>query len=228
VQLNGFLTLALVCSLAGTSHPAAAQGAAEPADTGIAQFVAGKDYQRIAAGRPTGTDPALVEVAEVFMFGCPGCYGFEPHLQSWLKSKPAYVSFIRIPAPWNAIAEVHARAYYTAELLGKAGEIDQPFFEEFHVKRNTLASEDDLADFFARFGVDRNTFHETFNSPAVDAKLKRAMELVQRYRIPSTPSVVVNGKYLTNGSMAGTYEKWFAIIDALAADEHAAGGTAAN
>ena len=38
----------------------------------------------------------------------------------------------------------------------------------------------------------------------------------------STPTVIVNGKYATVGSMAGSYEAWFAIIDDLAAREHAA------
>jgi thiol:disulfide interchange protein DsbA len=132
------------------------------------------------------------------------------------------VSFVRIPAPWNAVAMLHARAFYTAEALGKTEEIDGAFFEEFHVKGNHLDSEAKLAEFFARFGVDGTTFKNTFHSFAVDAKLKRAEDLVRRYRVPSTPSVVVNGKYLTNGSMAGSYETWFAIIEELAAAENAA------
>ena len=56
----------------------------------------------------------------------------------------------------------------------------------------------------------------------MNAKLKRADELIKRYRVQSTPSVVVNGKYLTTGQMAGSYEQWFAIIDQLAAREYAA------
>jgi hypothetical protein len=53
---------------------------------------------------------------------------------------------------------------------------------------------------------------------------------VKRYRVPSTPAIVVNGKYLTQGTQAGSYEAWFAIIDDLAAREHAAasGGAAAQ
>jgi hypothetical protein len=42
--------------------------------------------------------------------------------------------------------------------------------------------------------------------------------------VQGTPAVVVNGKYNTGGQMAGSYEAWFAIIDDLAAREHAAGG----
>ena len=67
---------------------------------------------------------------------------------------------------------------------------------------------------------------DEFGEPA-RAKLKRADELVGRYRVQSTPSVVVNGKYLTVGRMAGSVDAWFAIIEELAAREHAAGGAAA-
>jgi protein dithiol oxidoreductase (disulfide-forming) len=163
-----------------------------------------------------------VEVAEIFMFGCPHCAAFEPLLQSWLKKAPSYVSFVRVPAVWNPIAELHARAYYTAEALGKTAEIDGPFFNEIHVKHNMLDSIDKLAAFFAQFGVDEKTFRAKFTSFEIDAKVSRATDLVKRYKVPGTPAIVIDGKYLTNGTMAGTYEMWFEIIDDLAAQEHAA------
>jgi protein dithiol oxidoreductase (disulfide-forming) len=162
-------------------------------------------------------------VAEIFMFGCPHCAAFEPLLQKWLKTAPSYVSFVRVPAPWNAVAELHARAYYTAEALGKTADIDGPFFNEIHVKHNMLESEDKLAAFFAQFGVDGKTFHSKFTSFEIDAKVSRAADLVKRYKVPGTPAIVIDGKYLTNGAMAGTYDMWFDIIDDLAAQEHGAG-----
>lgn len=216
------LLLAAVVAL-GT-HRAEAQSPAPAADAqapGTARFQAGKHYQRLSPAQPTSSETGKIEVAEVFMFSCPGCFGFEPHLQAWIKKLPADVSFIRIPAPWNAIADLHAHAYYVAEALGKTHEIEGPFFNEFHVKRNLLDSEDKLADFFEQFGVDDAAFRSTFNSFAVDAKVTRAQDLVKRYKVPSTPSVIVNGKYITNGTMAGSYEEWFAIIDELIAIERA-------
>jgi thiol:disulfide interchange protein DsbA len=188
------------------------------------RFEAGKHYQRLspAPAPPPRAAAGKIEVAEVFMFGCPGCYAFEPHLERWLERLPADVSFVRIPAPWNSTADLHAHAYYVAESLGKEREIAGPFFNEFHVKKNYLESEDKLAAFFEQFGVDAATFRTAFNSSAVDGNVTRAGDLVQRYNVRSTPSVVVNGKYLTNGAMAGTYEQWFAIIDELIASERAA------
>ena len=209
---------------------ATAFGAAEVAAQQVATppFEAGKHYAVLSPAQPTSTSPGKVEVAEIFMFGCPGCFGFEPSIHAWLEQKADYINFVRVPAQWSSHPEspMHARAYYTAEALGKLGEFEQDFFDEVHRKGNLLDTEEKLVAFFAAHGVDEAAFKSTFNSFAVNAKLKRAEELVQRYRVQSTPSVVVNGKYLTVGRMAGSVEAWFAIIEDLAAREHAAAGTA--
>ena len=212
----------LVCAAAFGSAQASAQSA--PATS---SYEAGKHFTVLSPAQPTSTDTGKVEVAEIFMFGCPGCFGFEPHIQQWLTRKADYVNFVRIPAPWNPAAILHARAYYTAEALGKTEEIDGDFFSEIHTNRNMLDSEAKLAALFEKHGVDEATFKSTFNSFAVNAKLKRAEELVRRYRVQSTPTVIVNGKYSTTGTMAGSYDAWFAIIDDLAAREHTAASTAA-
>ncbi len=215
------LALVVVASVASLSA-GLAQGQARAAAT--PPFEAGKHYTVLSPAQPTSTDAGKVEVAEVFMFSCPGCFGFEPHIQRWLSSKADYINFVRIPAPWNPPAPLHARAFYTAEALGKTDEIDGDFFTEIHVNRNLLETEAKLADFFAKHGVDEATFKSTFNSFAVNAKVKRAEELIGRYRVGSTPTVIVNGKYATTGTQAGSYETWFAIIDDLAAREHNAAG----
>jgi thiol:disulfide interchange protein DsbA len=211
-----FLAAAALLGQASAQQPAAA----------TPPFEAGKHFTVLSPAQPTGAEAGKIEVAEVFMFGCPGCFGFEPHIQGWLKRKADYVDFVRIPAPWNPAAVLHARAYYTAEALGKVEEIEGPFFQEFHTKRNYLDTEAKLAEFFGRHGVDEATFKSTFNSFAVNAKLKRAEELIRRYRVQATPAVVVNGKYLTTGNQAGSYDAWFAIIDDLAAREHNAAAQA--
>jgi len=221
VRSNALKALAFLAAAA-----AAWQTNAQPAEA-TPPFEAGKHFAVLSPAQPTSTDAGKIEVAEVFMFACPGCFGFEPHLQRWLEHKADYINFVRIPAPWNPTAEIHARAYYTAEALGKTAEIDGPFFDEFHNKRNYLETEAKLADFFAQHGVEKAAFTSTFNSFAVSSKLKRAEELIERYRVESTPTVVVNGKYVATGRMAGTYEAWFAIIDDLAAREHAAAGGSA-
>ena len=226
MKANVLLVLVSCAALSCLGQPAAAQSqpkAATSAASSAPKFEAGTQYQVLMPAQPTvGEQHGKVEVAEIFMFGCPHCAAFEPLLQNWLKNAPSYVSFVRVPAVWNSIAELHARAYYTAEALGKTAEIDAPFFNEIHVKHNMLDSVDKLAAFFAQFGVDDKTFRSKFTSFEIDAKVSRATDLVKRYKVPGTPAIVIDGKYLTNGTMAGTYEMWFEIIDDLVAQEHAA------
>ncbi|HEX5418944.1 MAG TPA: thiol:disulfide interchange protein DsbA/DsbL, partial [Gammaproteobacteria bacterium] len=157
---------------------------------------------------------------EVFWYGCPHCYNFEAYVKKWLETKPSYVNFIRIPAVWNPRLKMHARAFYTAQVLGKGDAMHDAFFKEIHVNQNLLDTEDKLAEFFGRFGVDKAAFEKTFNSYAVQEKMQRADELNRRYRIMNVPSMVVNGKYMTNGAMAGSYQGMLDLVDELVASEH--------
>jgi thiol:disulfide interchange protein DsbA len=180
----------------------------------------GQDYRVINPAQPTSTEAGQVEVAEIFQYSCTHCFSFEPYLEQWQAEKADYVNFVRLPASWNPLAKLHAQAYYTAEILGKAEEMHAAFFREIHMERNLLDSEGALRNFFGRFGVDADTFDKTFNSFAVHTKVQRADDLIRRYRVAATPNIVVEGKYLTDGSMAGSYERWFDVIDALAEMEH--------
>ena len=193
-------------------------GAAPPTS---ARFQLGKHYNRLSPTQPTSSPPDKVEVAEVFWYGCPHCFALEPHLQTWIAKKPEYVSFARVPVLWSPVAEIHARAFYTEEALGKTAAMHEAVFREIHEKQDLLDTEDKLAAFFGGFGVDAATFTSTFDSFGVHAKLQRADELNRRYKIERVPTIVVNGKYTTDLGMAGGYDELFALIGELAASEHA-------
>ena len=134
---------------------------------------------------------------------------------------PANVSFVRVPAVWNPLLQLHARAFYTAEALGKDEEMHPTFFREIHVNGNYLDSEQSLQAFFEQFDVSPEDFSNAFNSFAVHTKLQRADDLSRRYRIASVPTVIVNGKYTTDASMAGNYDTLMDLVDELVALEAA-------
>jgi thiol:disulfide interchange protein DsbA len=194
-------------------------------ETGVsptsARFQLGKHYNRLSPTQPTSSAPDKVEVAEVFWYGCPHCFAFDPYLKSWIAKKPEYVSFVRVPTLWSPVAKIHARAFYTEEALGKTAEMHEALFREIHDKQNLLDTEDKLQAFFGRFGVDAATFKTNFDSFAVHAKMQRADELNRRYKIESVPTIVVNGKYTTDVGMAGGNDELFALIGELAASERA-------
>jgi len=176
-------------------------------------------YLRLSPTQPTSSNPDQVEVCEVFWYGCPHCNALDPLIEQWRQRKPDYVNFVRVPAVWNPTLQLHARAFYTAEALEKGEEMHAEFFREIHERGNGLDTEIKLQEFFGRFNVDAALFQQTFNSFAVNAKLQRADELNRRYRIGSVPTIVVNGKYTTDGPMVGSYDELLVLVDELAAAE---------
>jgi thiol:disulfide interchange protein DsbA len=199
--------------------PAASNEASVAAPTS-ARFQLGKQYNRLSPTQPTSSSPDKVEVAEIFWYGCPHCYALDPSLKSWVASKPDYVAFVRVPVTWSDVAKTHARAFYTAEALGKIGTMHDALFREIQEKHDLLDTEDKLSAFFGTLGVDDATFKAAFESARVQTKVQRADELVRRYRVASVPMIVVNGKYTTDVGLAGGNEQLFALIGELAASEH--------
>jgi thiol:disulfide interchange protein DsbA len=187
--------------------------------------VAGRDYVEIPNGRPLEpVDGEVVVVEEYFNYACPGCNAFEPHFAAWVKTLPPDVKLEHIPAAFRADFVQYARAYYAAEALGVAERAHQAVYDGIHRSR-TLPAEGErpdearIARFYADFGVDAQAFLAAMQSFGVEAKVKRATEHMQRSRIPSTPSLVVNGRYLVGGE---SYADMLRIATALIEKERAA------
>jgi len=181
--------------------------------------VEGTNYTVLKPAVPTNVAPGKVEVVEVFWYACGHCYLLEPKLEAWnKKGRPAYVQLTRMPAVWNDVLKLHARLFYTVEVLGRP-DLNDVIFREINVNRNRLETPEKIEAFLVAQGVSKTDFQKTFNGFAVESKLARAVDLNKRYRITSTPTVVVNGKYVTDASMAGGEEQLFQVINQLAARE---------
>lgn len=211
-------SVAPVAEATATSESAAATQPivlAQADTSGARRFELGEHYERLTPAQPTSSGPDQIEVAEVFWYACPHCYTFDPYLESWKEDLSGDVNFVRIPVLWAGIHQIHARIYYTAETLNKLDEVHADVFREIHVNRNGLDNPGEIGAFFENYGVDAATFDNTFESFAVYTKLQRADELARRYQISSVPTVIVNGKYTTSATMAGTYPQLLEVIDEL-------------
>lgn len=183
------------------------------------EFNEGQHYERLSPPQPTTTGDK-VEVVELFWYGCPHCYAFEPAIAEWLKHKADFVEFVRVPAVFAKNWEVHARAYYAAQQLEVLEQIHRPLFEALHDEKRKLLSEDELAGFFAEYGVSAEAFHAAFNSFDVDTKTRHAIALTRSYGISGVPSIIVNGKYRSSAQSTGTYDNLLKLVDFLADKEH--------
>jgi thiol:disulfide interchange protein DsbA len=175
--------------------------------------------------QPTSVAAGKVEVMEVFWLACPHCYALEPFIRSWLKSKPAYVEFVRVPVIWQEIHKAHARLYYTLLALGRQDLVAKAF-DTIAAQRVPLAGSDEqetlkLQQKFATDnGVSADDFAKAYNSFTVNSNMMRAEEITQRYRVQGVPFVVVNGKYTTDLAQAGGEAKLIELINDLTAAEH--------
>ncbi len=187
--------------------------------TNAAKFTEGKEYK--AVPQPTVTSGDKIEVLEFFWYGCPHCYSFEPFISKWVASKPANVEFVRVPAVFRPEWKVQGRTYFALEQMGKLEQVHGKIFEEIHKNRKHLNTLDDMTSFLVKNGIDKKAFTDAYNSFAVDGSLRKAISRQSTYNITGVPTLIINGKYMTTGSMAGTYEKMLEVVDFLVAQESA-------
>jgi thiol:disulfide interchange protein DsbA len=191
-----------------------------PAFVAANDFVEGQHYEVIAPPLAAGAEGA-VEIIELFWYGCPHCFDFEPRVSAWASQLPTGVSFRRVPAVFARNWELHARAYYAAEQLGVLEAIHKPLFDAIHVEKRELFTQADLAKFCAEHGVKVEDFNAAFDSFEVDGKTRKAIAATRNSGIGGVPAMIVNGKYRVSAQLAGDYETLLKVVEFLAAKEQA-------
>lgn len=143
-----------------------------------------------------------IEVVEFFWYGCPHCANLQPALEAWIRRKPADVELRRIPAVFRDSWVPHARVYYTLEALGELERLHQSVYTALHQNRESLMGANETADWAARNGIPPSQWLNAYNSADVAAKVEASRALTKAYAVPGTPSLVVDGRYLTSSGMA--------------------------
>ncbi len=181
-------------------------------------FVVGKDFELVSPAVKT-SQPDKVVVTEMFWYGCPHCFRFEPYVERWSANLPENVVFEQVPSSLNPSWTEHARAYYSFQLMGALDKTHRQFFDALHLKRQRLTNVDTIAAFVAEQGLDEKLFREYYYSFPVETQVRKNMGKEKRYGNSGVPAVIVNGKYLVSGSLAGSNERMIEIIDFLVARE---------
>jgi thiol:disulfide interchange protein DsbA len=198
-----------------------------PADQQLpsGKWKAGVNYDPLVPAQPTTVGPGKVEVVEVFWLGCPHCAALEPYIQSWLKNKPPYIDFVRVPVMWGPAHRAHAHLFYTIAALNRQDLVQKAFDAIQNQHQNLFAaSEDDTLKaqqaWAKENGISPDDYAKAYNSFSVNSNLQRAEQLTQRYHVEGVPLVVINGKYTTDVAKANGQANLIALIDDLAATEH--------
>jgi thiol:disulfide interchange protein DsbA len=187
------------------------------------KWVEGVHYFRLNPAQPTST-PGKIEVLDVFSYGCPACNAFQPTLDKLKAALPASAQIAYLPAAFNPSEDwpVFQRAFLAAQNLKIAEKSHDAMYDAVWGS-GTLATVDklthhllpasqqptieDVARFYTQYGVKKEDFLAVANSFTIDSQMRRADAAMKDYRVDSTPTLIVNGKYRLTPRSAGGYSQ---------------------
>ncbi|MGH8678528.1 MAG: thiol:disulfide interchange protein DsbA/DsbL [Burkholderiales bacterium] len=158
---------------------------------------------------------ARVEVIEFFYYGCSACQRFEPLLSEWVKRKPADVEFRRAPALRRADWIPLTRLYFALEALDTLPRLHEEVYRAIHEQGNGLQTSAEITQWAQSQHLHPSRLAEVLMSDAVLLKVQRARDVTVEYGIRTTPSLVVDGRYLTSGAMLGDVQRLIDVLDEL-------------
>jgi thiol:disulfide interchange protein DsbA len=208
-----------------------AAGSAAQAQT----FVAGKHYSVLPQAQRTNVAAGKVEVMEVFSYGCPACNHFRTFMKKLKAVMPANAQLVYLPASWSAAENwpTFQRAFLTAQSLGIADKAHEAMFDAIWTTgelgvvdmktqriKTRLPSIEDIARFYERTtGVKSADFVNASKSFSVDLKMRQADGQITAMQVPSTPCLVVAGKYRINNDAFKSDEEILGVVKFLVEKE---------
>ena len=165
------------------------------------KFQLGKDYKAVRQPQPP-SDPAKIDVVEVFSYHCPHCFSMEPQIEAWVAKKPADVNFARLPVTFGLAAnEIRNKAFYASQMLGVTPQFHRALFGAIHGQGRLMSSEEEIkALFLQSTGVKDEDFNGAYKSFATDSRYRIGENTIRDYGVTSVPQIAVDGKWLVPNS----------------------------
>jgi thiol:disulfide interchange protein DsbA len=186
------LRLALMLACVGVALPTAAQSKTDV------------DYREIP--QQTVETGDKIEVIDFFFYGCQYCNELLPRLERWRKTLPADVVYRHIPVVRHDSWVPLAKTYFTLEAMGEVERLHTAVFHGYHVEDLYMSQEKVIAEWAGKHGLDQDKFIAIYRSDETRQKVERARKQTLEYDIQGTPTLVVDGRYLTDGSSAKTID----------------------
>ncbi|HET8696629.1 MAG TPA: DsbA family protein [Gammaproteobacteria bacterium] len=212
------LVVALLALTRPPATPAGQQAAASAPAERPRPLIEGVDYRRLDTRTRALPDlgPREVEVVQLFAYDCAPCYSVEHRRLERHALEDERVALVPIPVQWNERLERYARAYYAAETLGKAEQMDLALYDAIRGAGDAAVGVDALAEVFARFGVSRLDFDLAFDSAEVRGSAQRAAALAQAYGATAVPTFVIDGELVAAGGDGKSYDELLDVVGRLA------------
>jgi thiol:disulfide interchange protein DsbA len=184
-------------------------------------LVEGRDYLRIVPSHAT-SDPNRIVVTEFFSYHCPHCFAFSQPFKQWSARVAKDVVCRREAVDIGHQAwEPSARTFYALQAMQKLDAVDDAFFGAIHRQHIPLASEGQIAGWLATNGIAEKEFRSAYNSFPVNTQYNRGRQLAVAAKLPSVPTISIDGKYLVVIASNIDFGKQLAVVDALIAKARA-------
>ncbi|GEM_PF-4741075 len=151
-----------------------------------------------------------IEVAFYYAYGDQASFELNRQLENWLQTIPETAYFIRRPSINTEKDWALALSYTRAEMLGKGDKVHAALFKALNQTPPTLNSMEELV----RFNADQE-INGNLPTHILQANFKRLSSEWMGNSFLTTPSVVVDQKYLLTKEMAGSNEALISLINEL-------------
>ena len=189
-----------------------------------AQAQQGKGYAELAQRAPVDTKPGEIEVIEFFSYGCVHCMNFEPIMDAWVKTLAKDVKFRRVHVGFQSSFEPLQKIFYSLEAMGQVNAAMQnKVFKALQEERIRLDKPEVLFPWIAKQGIDQAKFKAQYKGFGVATQIRKAKALQDAYKVEGTPALGVAGRYYTDGSMAGGFERMIQLVNQLIEQERKRG-----
>jgi thiol:disulfide interchange protein DsbA len=156
-----------------------------------------------------------IEVLDFFFYACQYCNELLPHLERWQKRNSAEVVLRHVPVVRHDSWVPLAKTYYTLEAMGEAERLHTMVYRSYHVDELSMSQDKVIAEWAEKHGLDPEKFMMIYRSDETRQKIERARKMTMDYDIKGTPSLVVDGKYLTSTSMTPSVAQVLPVLDGL-------------
>ncbi|KTG16757.1 MULTISPECIES: thiol:disulfide interchange protein DsbA/DsbL [unclassified Guyparkeria] len=174
-----------------------------------------KGYREVQTDVSSPEGKILVQ--EFFWYGCPHCYHLEAEIQPWLERLSDDVVFERRALALGQHWLPLTRAYYAAEMLEAVEDTHHEVFLAIHEDGKRLHDFDAIVDFYAEQGVEAKAFRDAYQGFSVQNEIRKTGQIAQAAGVRGVPALLVDGRYLVTGRLAGGNAEMLQVVDALIA-----------
>ncbi|MDX1442568.1 MAG: thiol:disulfide interchange protein DsbA/DsbL [Gammaproteobacteria bacterium] len=158
-----------------------------------AEFEEGTHYSVL--NREASSSP---EVIEFFSYACPGCNSFQTYMTR-LEEASDTIEVKYMPVGFGRPDfEATQEMFFVMQAYGKVDELHDDVFRHIHGKNQSIRTKSGARDFLAENGISEEDYEKAAKSFATQVRIKRVDQLTRDMRISSTPTVVVNNRYVVN------------------------------